>query len=115
MTLVPTRFPVLPSHFSLLTSYFSLLTSYFPEQKLVHVREQEIFRLLIPQIQRVVIDELLLGLEPFGPADIADLLVDPEAELVLEWPERHLVPFLATAGALDRSHSGEIRREGREP
>ncbi len=68
------------------------------------------FALGIANVQPVVIDQLLLGLEPLLPADIADLLVYPEPDVILEGAEGKLVAFLATASAEDVRHAGKITR-----
>jgi hypothetical protein len=43
------------------------------KEKLFQVLEQKLPRLGFPKIQSVVVDQLLLELEPFGPADCANL------------------------------------------
>ena len=48
-----------------------------------------------------MVDELLLGLEPLGPADRADGVEELLAEFVLEGLEAHLGAVLAAAGAGD--------------
>mgnify|MGYP003693946057 CR=1 FL=1 len=78
------------------------------KQELLHVREQELFRLGFANVQSVVVDQLLLGLEPLLPADIADLLVNPEADVILEGSEGKLVAFLAAASAEYVRHAGKI-------
>src|SRR5262245_11632695 len=80
------------------------------EQKLLHVRKEEILRLGVADVESVVVDQLGLGLEPLLLADIADLLVDPETDVILEGSERELVAFLATASAKDVRHAGKITR-----
>jgi hypothetical protein len=82
------------------------------EEKLLHVLEQELPGLRVPQIETVVVDELLLGLCPFGPADAADLLEDPAAELGGERLEGHAFPGLAAAAALQSRHGGKIGDAG---
>jgi hypothetical protein len=51
---------------------------------------------------------LLLGLEPLLPTHIADLLVDPEPDVILEGAESELVAFLATARAENVRHASKI-------
>src|SRR6185369_7068675 len=99
------------SHFLLLTSHFLLLTSYavlLAKQELLHVREQELLRLGFANVQSVVVDQLLLSLEPLLPADTADLLVNPEPDVILEGSEGKLVAFLAAASAEYVRHAGRI-------
>jgi hypothetical protein len=113
LRLQPEGFGLTAFHLSLPTSHFSLLTSYavlLAKQELLHVREQELLRLGLANVQSVVVDQLLLGLEPLLPADIADLLVNPEPDVILEGPEGKLVAFLATASAEYVRHAGKITR-----
>ena len=70
--------------------------------------EEKVLRSLVAQIQPVMVDELLLPLQPVAPAHIADLLVHPETELVLERLERHRGPGLAAAHTGDRRHALKI-------
>ena len=86
------------------------------KEKLLHIGEQELLGFGILHAQRIVVDQLLLGLEPFSPAHIADLLKHPKAEFVLEGPKGELVPLLTTADACDRRHRAKIGalRLGRE-
>ena len=78
------------------------------EQELLHVPVKKVFRLLVPQIESVVVDELLLELEPFAPADPADLFERAAAYVVLERLEGHSIPGLSAARAGDGCHGGKI-------
>src|SRR5690606_27852727 len=44
------------------------------EEKLLHLVEEELPRARVAQVEPVVVDQLLLVLEPLAPADIADFL-----------------------------------------
>ena len=63
----------------------------------------------LAKIEAVVVDELLLEPEPLAPADAADLLEGPAAQVVLERLERHRRAVLAAADAMDGRHAGKIR------
>src|SRR5690606_5661041 len=54
------------------------------EQERLHVGHEEFLRRLIPDVEAVVVDERRLELEPLIPADPADRLVYPLAQLVAE-------------------------------
>jgi len=45
-----------------------------------------------------MIDQLLLGLEPFRPADITDLIEGSPTQLVLKWLKGHPFAFLPAPG-----------------
>src|SRR5262245_735791 len=49
------------------------------KEELLHLLQQEFPGVRLPQVQGVVVDQLLLVLEPFRPAHRADLLEDPLA------------------------------------
>jgi len=92
------------------------------EQKLLHILKQELLRLRVPQVQSVVVDELLLGLGPFRPADAAYLFEGPAADVAGKRLEGHPLAGLAASGALECRHGGKIggtgnviQSTGREP
>lgn len=80
------------------------------EEELFHILEEKFLRLGIAKVERIVVDELLLRLEPLRPADVADLFVGAETELILEGSETHLVALLPAPGACDGCHAGKIAR-----
>ena len=55
-----------------------------------------------------MIDELLLGFEPFRPADAANVIESTPAEVILERLEGHSLPILPATGAVNRFHAGKI-------
>ena len=83
------------------------------EQVRFHLLEQELLGLRASQIQAVMVDELLLMLQPLTPAHGTDLFEGAEAKVVLEGPEGHLVAGLAATHAGYGCHASKIRRGGR--
>jgi hypothetical protein len=55
-----------------------------------------------------VIDQLLLGFEPFRPADAAYVIESTSAEVILERLECHSLPILPATGTVNRLHAGKI-------
>jgi hypothetical protein len=80
----------------------------YREEELFHVLEQELLSAGLPKVESVVVDQLLLSLQPFAPANTADLIEGSPAELVLEGLKGHPVPFLAAPGTLNHRHEGKI-------
>src|ERR1019366_1854693 len=58
--------------------------------------------------QRVVVDQLLLRLEPLCPARLADRVVDPLAEVIGKRLERLPFPFQSAPGAVNRCHQVKL-------
>jgi len=69
----------MPGAAGLLAPSSPLLALTCREEKLFHIVEQKLLRFGLPQVQAVVVDELLLGLEPFTPAHATDSLVGATA------------------------------------
>jgi hypothetical protein len=78
------------------------------KEKLFHVLEQELLSLGLPEVEPVVIDELLLGLEPLCPADGANLFIRATAQVVLEGLKRHPISIQTATGAVKGGHRGKI-------
>src|SRR6185436_4187187 len=74
------------------------------EEELIELLVEEVLRLLLPQIEPVVVDQLLLELEPLRPTHTADLFLDSLADLVRERLVGQPVTGLAAAGTGDRRH-----------
>ena len=55
-----------------------------------------------------MVDELLLGLEPFTPAHATDSLVGATAQIVLEGLECHPLPIQPATSTVQRNHGGKI-------
>src|SRR5674476_537981 len=81
------------------------------EEELLKVAQQEFLGAWLVGNQSVVIDELLLGLEPVAPADFANGVIDTLAEFRSERLERLLVALLAAPDAMNGRHAGEANRD----
>lgn len=66
--------------------------------------EQKRFRLGLSKVEPVVIDQLLLKLEPLTPADVANLVKDSLPDGVRERAERHGIAGLAASGTGNGRH-----------
>src|ERR1041384_3047368 len=77
-------------------------------EELLHLLEEELTRFGLAQIERVMVDQLLLELEPFGPAYRADFAEEPGAGIVGEGRKGLLVAHLAAAGAGDGGRGGKV-------
>src|SRR6478736_6231710 len=71
------------------------------EEEAPQLLHQELLRGGVEEVQRVMIDQLLLGLEPLRPADHADRVEELLTELVLERLEPHAGALLAAPGTGD--------------
>jgi hypothetical protein len=54
------------------------------EEVLLELGVEKVLRALIAQIEPVMVDQLLLQLQPFRPTDVADLVDQPMAQIVRE-------------------------------
>jgi Protein of unknown function (DUF3187) len=79
------------------------------KEKLLHLLKQELLSLRIPEVQPIVVDELLLHLEPFCPAGATDLLEGATAKIVLEGLKRHPLALLTAAHAMQSRHGRQDR------
>ena len=82
------------------------------KEELLHVLEQELLGFGLSKVESVVVDELLLHLQPFGPAGRTDLLIGTTAYIVLKGLERHALSVLAAAAAVYECHGGKIGTSG---
>ena len=83
------------------------------KEKLFHVVEQELLSFWLPKVQAVVVDQLLLGFQPFGPAYAANFLVRFPAQVVLEGLECHPFAIQPTSSTVQcRYHARKIDISG---
>src|ERR687898_2264937 len=83
------------------------------KEKLLHVVEQELLSFLLPKVQAVVVDQLLLSFQPFGPAHVANFLVGFAAQVVLEGLECHPFAIQPTSSTVQsRYHARKIDISG---
>jgi hypothetical protein len=75
------------------------------KQELLHVLKQKLPRFRLSKIQSVVVDQLLLELEPFRPAHRANLMESALAEGSREGRKLLLIAGLLTADACDGCHA----------
>jgi hypothetical protein len=68
------------------------------KQALLEFPEEELLGALLSKVESVVVDELLLELEPLTPADIADLIENPLADRVRKRAKGDRVAGLAASG-----------------
>jgi hypothetical protein len=94
----------LPGYRALLTRIHLLGTA--AEKKSLSLIGEEGFRLGVPEVEPVMVDQHRLVLEPRGPAILTDLSLDPLPEFIAEWSVGKRVPFLLAADALYDSHDG---------
>jgi hypothetical protein len=55
-----------------------------------------------------MIDQLLLGLEPFTPADPANLVECPASQVILKWLKGHPLAVQPATSAVERCHPRKI-------
>src|SRR5918994_7185994 len=84
------------------------------KEELLHVVEQELLSFWHPKVQAVVVDQLLLGFQPFGPAYAANFLVRFPAQVVLEGLECHPFAIQPTSSAVQCRHHAKQDRHLRK-
>jgi hypothetical protein len=81
------------------------------KEELIHLLQQELPRTGFPEVERVVIDQLLLELEPLRPAYRTDLVENPLTSGGRKGRKGLLVASLAAADAADRWHWNNVNYE----